>query len=145
MDYSALASEIANDPQSLGYLGKTDAEIADLLNLKQFDGDYNATFKTIMSDLGTEVCDRLINSMVAAGQSSPSVQRILNAVDNGVPVNMGDPVTHAMIDSFAANGALDLTTDDATALKGLSANMRSRADVLGFGIVKAYDVRRATA
>ena len=145
MDYSILASEIANDPQSLGYSGKTDAEIADLLNLKQYDGDYNATFKTIMSELGTGVCDRLINSMVAAGQASPSVQRILNAVDNGVPVNMGDPVTHALLDTFAANESLELETADATALKNLSANMRSRADVLGIGTVKAYDVRRATA
>jgi len=145
MDYSTLTSEIANDPAEMGYSGKTDAEITALLNLKQFDGPYEATFRTILSELGTEVCDRLINSMVAAGQSSPSVQRILNAVDNGVPVNMGDPVTHAMLDSFASNDALPLTEGDATALKALSADKLSRADVLGIGAVKEYDVRRATA
>lgn len=143
MDYAALLSEITNDPAGLGYTEKTDAEIADLLNQKQFDGDYEATFKTIISHFGTDVCDRLINSMTAAGQRSPSVQRVLNALDNGVPVNMGDPVTHLLLDSFATNESLPLTTDDAAELKGLSANMRSRADVLGFPEIREYDVRRA--
>lgn len=143
MNYADLESEITNDPAGLGYAGKTDKQIADLLNQKQYDGDYDATFKTIISQLGTAVCDRLINSMTAAGQSSPSVQRVLNALDNGVPVNIGDPVTHLLLDSFADNESLPLTTDDATELKGLSANMRSRADVLGFPEIRGYDVRRA--
>ncbi len=142
MNYTILKSEIDNDPESLGYAGKTDSEVADLLNQLRYVGGYDATFKTIISELGTGVADRLIESMELASSSSPSIKRILNALDIGVSVNLGDSVTRAMLDSFVSGG-LGLTAEDATAIKALADNQVSRASQLGLSEVKPYDVRRA--
>jgi len=143
MNYNKLKLEIDNDPESIGYAGKTDLAVADLLNARRYVGDYLATFKTILSELGETISNDLISSMEAAASSSKSVERILNVLDNGVEVNLGDAVTRGMLDAFGANAALALSETDAIAIKALAENQISRSQQLGFGTVKSYDVRRA--
>lgn len=142
-DYTELATEIMNDPESLGYAGKNHREIADLMNQKVFDGEFNATFKTIISHCGIAVCDRLINSMTAAAQNSPSISKIVSLLDNGNGINLGDPIAQQLLDSFAANPSLPLEVSDATTIKNLASNLVSRAEQLNFGDIKEYDIRRA--
>lgn len=61
--------------------------------------------------------------------------------DSGLDV--GQSETQGCIDAMAVAGVL--TTDEATALKGMALLPASRAEILGFGSVSCNDVNKARA
>ena len=132
MDYLALKNEILNDPETLGYAGKSDLEIAVLMN-------------TI--GLSNEKIDRgVIPSYEVINATIPSEWAALTAAEK----QRYQTITGAgQIDSSNANvratfqamfGAGTQTRINLTALLQRPA---SRAEVLGFGSINHSDIAKA--
>lgn len=141
MDYTALKAEITNDPVVLGYAGKTDQQIADLLNSL-------ATARTLAR---TQVnTTEIIGAIQAvppslAWPTTATKQESMLIALLGMPfVDASNANIKAMFGEIFPNSGNTATTR--TNLLALGSRTVSRADELGLGgIVLALDVNRAKA
>jgi len=70
--------------------------------------------------LDPAIVRRLIATLDAAAASDVLVAETRNFLRSDSGVDVGNPVTRSMLDQFAANEQLPLTTEDATAIKDLA-------------------------
>lgn len=135
MNYQALRNEIINDPISLGYAGKTDSEIASLLNTvpgspiagRQIDREIIDTWEILEATVQAEW----------GALSAAEKQRYQTIVGAGTVSVKGTNVRNAFLQMFAAG------TQTRTNLAALQTRAASRAEVLGFRPVSVGDVNLA--
>lgn len=139
IDYSALKSEITTDPKSLGLAGKSDAEMASLLNAP------NAAFMAVnpllpLTALGIWAAKTGVRAKVeqAALNNVSPVQspclaiRDLLVTMNGPPFDVSNADNQAMVAALVSAGVM--TAEQQTELAALgNKSPASRAEVL-FGV-----------
>jgi hypothetical protein len=131
MDLSALRTEITNDPAGLGYAGKTDAQVATLMN---------AVNQTANRD--TVNADQLIRAILPADFAALTQIQLsrLSIILSAEPFGVNDPNIKQMIaDLFAGK------TQTLQALQALQTYQTSRALLLFGEPVTTGDVQRARA
>lgn len=144
-DYQALLAEVTNDPVGLGYAGKTDDEIAALLNTA--DRVVSASLLPL-STVGIWAAKTGVRAKIgqhAANDASPVQSVCLTILDllqglNGPPLELDNADNAAMIDALVAVGVM--TAGDKTGLLALGETRTSRAlELPGWGVaVQAPDV-----
>lgn len=132
MDYIVLKNEIIDDPKTLGYSGESDQWVTDKLN------EIGASGETIIrSSIATgDVLKALVYLEVVA-LTSKDIQ-ILNLFTFGDNIDPSDSNIQAMFQGLFGAG----TTTRAN-LIALAQRSVSRAEKLGFPIIKLYNVANA--
>jgi hypothetical protein len=155
IDPTTLAAELAADPQGLGYAGKGDGALADLLNAPH-DG-YTALAPLVpLSALAIWAAKTGVRAKIeaaAADANSPVRAPCLALRDlftglAGPGFDLGNPDNLAMADALVAAGVLTDAQGVSLASSLLTLGAKtpaSRAEVLGGPgtVVTAADVRRA--
>jgi hypothetical protein len=129
MNYTKLKDEITNDPEGIGYAGKTDQEVVDLLNV--VNRERNRTSMT-----GSEILNAVATADWA-GRTDAQKQVIWDICHLGSVNPFGVEAT-LMIDAF--DGSTGATI---TALQAARKETISRATELGLGNVKTGYVQEA--
>lgn len=142
MQLADLKNELDAGHPSTGAYSDDHQTAADELNTPYTVGPRRVAYLTMMNELDLDIVRRLIATVDAVAPSDPVVGEIKHYLRGSDGVDVGNPKTRAMLDAFAANGSLPLTTDDATAIKALAPQI-SRAQQLGWGAVQEVDVRHA--
>lgn len=134
MDYEALKDEILNDPRGLGYAGKTEAEVAELINGVGAGGD--------AVDRGPVAAHELIAATVPAEWEglSASAKQLYQMIVSAGQVEVNSSNVRA-----ALAGMFGVGTVTQANLAKLGSRAASRAEVLGLGRVAYWDVARAKA
>jgi len=127
------------NPEVFGELSNADA--AAEMNKLQFPGKRRMAVLEIAAELGTGVSGRLVASMEAASATDFTVKHVLRLLENGGTVDINHTTTRVMLDSFAANADLPLTTDDAAAIKTLADNRESYATLNNLRKVKEGHIK----
>ena len=152
MDYKVLKMEIAGDPKGLGYAGKTDAQIADLLNAAREEAVPRGLVAptVLLGDLFDVVVglrqlpdDTAVPNGVPSGMTVPVLKQLLSDIKYVDPINMQATTPQQFLAVLAAYGLMG-SADTATARIGdVSTIAVSRAEkLLGRGAaVTAEDVR----
>ena len=130
MDYAALKNEILNDPAGLGYAGKTDGQIADLLNAPGWGFINRDVIPTY------EIFDAIEPSEY--GALTAEKKTLLHAILAMGTVDIRGSNLKKALSSMFPDGTV--TRDNLLALQKRPA---SRAEVLGFGHVTHSDVAKA--
>lgn len=149
MDYAELRREIADDPIARGYAGKTEQEIAALLNAPDRPGPIPA--QDVRRYL--TVADRWpeIVRISRFGDADPdrvrAAIRMVEALDGIASFDLQVPAYLATIEAGldALVAAQIVQAQDKAAILGLAQNRRSRAAELGLGQVKPGHVQAALA
>jgi hypothetical protein len=135
VSFAVLASEIASDPRALGFAGKSDFEIATLLNTPGASAETIFRAYTATEDVVAGIVRSEYDSLVAAGKT------YLNEVVLKAPrVKTGDATIRAQIAALFPAG-----TQTRANLTAVASKTASRAEVL-FGegaTVTDADVARA--
>ncbi len=130
---AALYNELHNDPLKVGYLSwlpNSPGYVAGLLNAETISAPVS-TFvnaRTILSKLGPSY-GPVLDAVQAVGASNSAVKWAMSFMTSAEGIDIGDPVTQAMLDTLAANSVI--TTAQAAAIKGLATGLISRATQLG--------------
>ena len=115
------------------YSAFDNATLAAELAIQRNRGPAEYTMRGMAQTLGAAIAGRLFASMDAASDSNPLVkwyrESLLNNHEFEVDLNNDDVRT--MVDSFAANGQLPLTSADAATIKALADNRLSDAKAYG--------------
>jgi hypothetical protein len=131
MDLNALRTEITNDPASLGYAGKTDAQVATLMNA------VNQTANVATIDANQLI--RAIQPADFAALTQIQLSR-LSIILGAEPFSVNDVnIKQMLADLFAGK------TQTLAALQALQTYQTSRALLLFGEPVTAGDVQRARA
>ena len=101
------------------------------------------TYLGLASQVNPDIVRRLIQSVDGAALADPLVSEIRNYLRSDSGVDIAHATTRAMIDQFAANVALPLTTEDATVIKALAEDMHSDAEKHKIGNVKIGHIQEA--
>lgn len=125
------------------YVGLTDVAAAALANQRRHSGERRLSYLRLSSLLDPNIVRRLIATVDAVAASDTLVAEVRNFLRSDGGVDVGNAVTQAMLDQFAANEQLPLTAADATAIKALADNMHSDAELHGLGVVKVGHVQMA--
>lgn len=142
MNIEALRAELANEQ----YAGLDDQQAADLLNARTI-ATHQSRFcsaRTMLAELGPTVTEAILTALEAAKVAVPVLKRVLPWLSDPQTEGLDfgpTAATLAMIDQLAGGGVL--TSDQATALKGLSAVTITRAEQLGLPTVYAGHVADA--
>lgn len=134
MDLTPLKNELANDPLSLGYAGKTAQEKADLLNVKNRTKLGPVTQGALLKWCAAHnVIDSLEddeNSSNSSKQSLCKASLELLRSPQAEPLDLGDSDVMSMLDNLAAlNVITDTVRDDLVTRATISI---SRAEELGY-------------
>lgn len=122
MDIQTLRSEIENDPETLGYSGKTDKQIRDILNTKDREVDVESvTGQELFEAVKPSDYDNLTDKQAGLLHAIISMGTIL--------VN-GENTKAALLAMFGAG------TDTRTNLAALQTKTISRATELGLSNVR---------
>lgn len=140
-----LKEEIQNDPKHMGYAAfypDCPGTIADMMMAKTLTSVSTryCNARTVMAELGMAGV-AILDALRAASETVTAVKWILPFLTMPDGIDVGNPVTQGMIDQLAVMGKL--TTEQATALKGLALQKVSRAQQLGLDRVTALDVTNA--
>ena len=136
-----MNTELTTDPEGRGYATMTpEAALQDLCE-PRYPGECRVTILTVAADLGRDVARRLAASMQAAATVDPLMVEMLAVARIADGIDVGHAETQAALDEMAANTDLDLTADDAAAIKALADNQRSRLDVLGLDVPRLREIR----
>ena len=136
-----LDIELTTDPEARGYASMTPGEaLADLSELR-YPGECRVTVLDVASKLGRATARRLAASMQAAAETDPLMAEMLALVRTATGIDVGHAEARDAIDEMALDPALDLTADDAAAIKALADNRKSRLDVLGLARPRLREVR----
>lgn len=132
------------DPTNRGYAGKTDAEVATLMNAKsvQVLQSRFITVRTLLAEIGPTLTTSIMTKLEA--RSEKPVQYAVAAMKTyteGSGIDIGHANTQAFIDSLQAGGVL--TAEEANAVKNMGKVTVSRSEQLGLYNVTANDVARA--
>lgn len=125
------------------YAGLSDVDAVALANMRRHAGERRLSYLGLSKLLHPDVVRRLIATMDAVAASDALVAEVRNFLRSDGGVDVGNAVTQAMLDSFAANEQLPLTTADADAIKALANNLHSDAELYGLGVVKTGHVQMA--
>lgn len=146
IDHTALQAEIQNDPQGRGYAGKTDVEIANLLNDKVFTRKIPITITKVLrwgakSGALAKLHD---NSTTHASQAIRAIclaaLKMLDSPTNS-PLDMEDAEIIQMIGALVAAGVF--VAQDQTDLNALATVPCGRSEVLFKKTVHHLDVAKA--
>lgn len=145
MDYAVLRAEIDTGPLASELVGKSDDDVAAILNDKQFTAtkERYVTTRTVLAELGATIGAAILDKLEAAATQSSPVKWMLKFLTQDSGLDVGQSETQGCIDALAIAGVL--TTDEATALKNMALLPTSRAEILGFGSVSYNDVNKARA
>ncbi len=154
MDYAVLKAEIAGDPKGLGYAGKTDAQIAGLLNAPGTDAIPRGLVAptVLLGDLFDVVVglrqlpdDTAVPSGVPSGMTVPVLKQLLSDIKYVDPINMQTTPTQQFLAVLAAYGLMGSASAATARIQDISTVAVSRAEkLLGRGAaVSAEDVRNA--
>ena len=149
-DMEKLRAEITNDPEGLGYAGKTDAEVLGLLLAENrprlgplehgllirtlAGGGRLAKIQRAASAWADDTKDTTTSvAMVALG--------FFNQADSGLDPSQAADV--ALVNALVSTGTL--SSDDRTALVDAATQTVSRATELGLGLVRLGYVQKARA
>lgn len=133
MDYAALKSEIAGDPAVLGYSGKTDAEIAVLLN----DASKRSRNKTSIST---------VELFEAIDPAEFAVLDVTKQANIRTLLSLGSVLVNGANTRAVLFGAFTAGSATRTALIALAKESISRARELGFPDgLGAGDIAKARA
>lgn len=145
MDYAVLRAEIDTGPLASELVGKSDDDVAAILNDKQFTAiqERYVTARTVLAELGATVGATILDKLEAAATQSSPVKWMLKFLTQDSGLDVGQSETQGCIDALAMTGVL--TSDEATALKNMALLPASRAEILGFGAVSYNDVNKARA
>lgn len=136
MDYPRLQAEINADPVTLGYSGKTDQQIADLLN--------STTTSRTLPQTRVDTTQILGVIQVAAWPTVGSASESQLLAILGMPfVDASNINIRGIFGSIFPNSGGTVTTRNN--LLALATRTVSRADELSLGLVLAVDVTRAKA
>jgi len=145
INYQALYGEVVNDPANIGYSGKSDEEIANLLNLKNRTkiNDVRVTDRMLIGTYDDPVAaETFLQKLEAAAKVNPLVARVVSWISPSEGgIDAGHPNTIAMLDVLVSSGVF--TTDEATKFKNLAQTTVSRADELGFPPVLSGYITKA--
>lgn len=146
MNYADLRTEIDADPATLGYSGKTDADVADLMNAavrqsskKIPSGEAYLYLVKRLKWRGIEEASKDANNP-AFNAAYTSVKVVTGPSIN---IDLKDPVSETLLSGLVDAGLI--STDDKAGLQALSEAKISRGEELGFGRVEYWDVARARA
>lgn len=141
MDYAALHAELETGPLSAECTGKSDAEIADMMNASRFPGVRSRfiSARTILAELadGAVILDKL----EAAAPGIPPLKWAMRFLSGETGIDIGHAGTRTNIEMLEAGGILNDAERDA--LLAMAACTVSRAEVAGFGTITPGDVSRA--
>ena len=145
MDYAALKTEIEAGPLAAECAGKSDDDVAAILNDKRYAAtkERYVTARTVLAELGATTGATILDMLEAAATQSSPVKWMLKFLTQDSGLDVGQTETQGCIDALAIAGVL--TTDEATALKNMALLPASRAEILGFGAVSYNDVNKARA
>ena len=145
MDYAALRAEIDTGPLAAELTGKSDDDVAAILNDKRFTttGERYVTARTVLAELGATTGATILDKLEAAATQSSPVKWMLKFLTQDSGLDVGQTETQGCIDALAIAGVL--TTDEASALRGMALLPTSRAEIIGFGSVSYNDVNKARA
>lgn len=139
-----LTAEIQNDPEARGYgaMGGEGPVLQDL-RAARYPGECRCTILTIAGQLGSGVARRLASSMQALAASDALVTEMLALSRSAVGIDLNHADARQLIDAMARNGDLELTAEDAAAIRGLTDDRASRLDLLGLPVPRLREVREA--
>ena len=135
MIYETLRAEVLNDPAALGYAGKTDQQVADLLNSLTTNRTIPRT-QVPVSELFSAIDN-------GAWPTTALTQDKLAAVPNMQVIDASNANTRSIIGSIFPNSGATAATN--ARLQALATRTVSRATELGLEAVTALDVNRARA
>lgn len=141
MIYEALRAEVTADPVTLGYAGKTDQQIADLLNATNTGRTLARTHVDTWELIGA-----VQSGTPSAAWPAPASKQesMLLAIMGLSFVDVSNPNIRAIFGEIFPNSGNTATTR--ANLLALSTRAASRADELNLGgAVTALDVNRAKA
>lgn len=143
MDYQVLKTEIETGPLASECVGQSDDVVAAILNDKRYTAtkERYVTARTVLAELGATIGAAILDKLEAAATQSSPVKWMLKFLTQDSGLDVGQAETQGCIDALAIAGVL--TTNEATALKGMALRACSRAEITGFGAVTAGDVSRA--
>ena len=144
-NYRALYNEVINDPVGLGYTGKSDQQIADLINAKTRTkiGNVHITEKMIYDKWDSiNGAEAFIAKLEAAAVGNTILARIirwLKPSEQGV--DAGHPFTRTVFQALRAADVI--TVDELSQFKRLAEITISRADELGWPLVLPGYINKA--
>jgi hypothetical protein len=149
--YDVLVEELRNDPLNLGYSGKSDQEVADLLNdptKDEVDDHIFCTLRRVIERLVESGIDPnvTITKLEAAAASNYVVAeglRALRSYTDGGGLDFANLATRTIILQLQAANVL--TDQEAAAILSLGRRKASRAEALGLTGVNMYHVQSARA
>lgn len=136
MDYAALHTEISTDPVVLGYAGKTDQQIADLLNSLTTSRTLPRT-RVDTTDILGAIQDSAWPAVASTAESK------LRAILSMPSVDATSTNIRAMLGTIFPNSGNTATTR--ANLLALATRVVSRQEELGLGPVVAIDVTRSNS
>lgn len=141
MIYAALREEIEAGPLAVECAGKSDAEIADILNDRRFTGVTSrfVTARTILAEVsgGSAILDKL----EAAAPAVPDLKWAMIFLAGEGGIDIGHAGTRANLEALAAVGVI--TDGEAQALLQMAYTAMSRAELAGIGTITHQDVAQA--
>jgi hypothetical protein len=141
MNYQLLRDEILTGPLATDCAGKSDAEIADILNSRRFPGIKSrfVTARTILAEVpsGAAILDKL----EAVAPSIPDLKWAMRFIVGDLGIDIGHPGTRLNIETLASAGVI--TPEESHALLQMADATVSRAEIIGLVAVTAGDVSRA--
>lgn len=147
MDHQALKTEIDNDPEGIGYVGKSNSEIVDLLNGSQYTQVLPITVSglTIWAVGTQEIVD------IYDGAQPTNTNKAIRAIcmgamhlfgkSNDEEIDLTDPDVANMIDGLVAAGIVEQANKDA--LIAMATAPAGRSEILFGQKVNINDVRTA--
>jgi hypothetical protein len=135
INYTALTNEINTDPKSLGYAGKSDYEIAVLMNTRGASAETLFRMYTPIEDIVASIVRSEYDALAAAGKTY-----LNEVVLKGSRVKTGDATLRSQLAALFGAG-----TTTRTNLTNVASRAASRAEIL-FGEdieVSDADVARA--
>lgn len=129
MENLKLKNEITSDPENLGYTGKTDKEITDLLNLKNRNGTSN-----VNKDLVVKYLIRKNKWIGLVDSTEASARNIMGLILNTSEFDTNKPNYTSLLDDLVTLNLLDETNK--TAIQEMGQKQVSRAKELGLGRIR---------
>lgn len=143
MDYAVLRAEIDTGPLASELVGKSDDDVAAILNDKQFTAiqERYVTARTVLAELGATAGATILDKLQAASASSGPVRWMMTFLAQDSGIDIGNVQTQASIDGLITAGVL--TSAEGASLKNMALKTCSRAQIAGFGTILPGDVSRA--
>lgn len=143
MNYQVLRTELITDPLAIGYAGKSDDEVTDLLNALSYSKikPRFITARSMLAEIPTAA--QILDKLEATATSISSVKWAMFYLKGEGGIDIGHPATIAQLDDLVTYSIL--TNDEATAVKNMAIQPASRAEILGLDPVNYNDVNMARA